>query len=168
MGEKTHAGSKTYLLGENPKPELVELFSNEKQVTDKTPPTFLTHAIDDKAVPVENSRQLVEALKSHNIPVGYLELPNGAGMCNQTDSSPMMAFITVRPFGNVDRMRRRRISLPRQSSSRKAVPYLRQYLAMEPKLITKKMISMTNSPFSGRLPSHDIQKYSLEGGPSGM
>ena len=77
MGELTHGGSKKNLLGPDPKPELVQLFSNEKQVTDKTPPTFLTHAIDDKAVPVENSRQLVEALKSHNIPVGYLELPNG-------------------------------------------------------------------------------------------
>ncbi|MFA7004597.1 MAG: right-handed parallel beta-helix repeat-containing protein [Verrucomicrobiia bacterium] len=77
MGELTHGGSKKNLLGPDPKPELVQLFSNEKQVTDKTPPTFLTHAIDDKAVPVENSRQLVEALKSHNIPVNYLELPNG-------------------------------------------------------------------------------------------
>ncbi len=77
MGELTHGGSKKSLLGPDPKPELVQLFSNEKQVTDKTPPMFLTHAIDDKAVPVENSRQLVEALKSRNIPVSYMELPFG-------------------------------------------------------------------------------------------
>ena len=50
MGAKTHGGSKTNLLGPDPKPELVELFSNEKQVTDRTPPTFLTHAKTDAVV----------------------------------------------------------------------------------------------------------------------
>ena len=77
MGEKTNGGSKTSLLGPDPKPELIELFSNEKQVTGKTPPTFLAHAKDDTAVPPENSRMFVEALKSHNVPAGYLELPCG-------------------------------------------------------------------------------------------
>ena len=35
MGEKTHGGSKANLLGRDPKPEMVDLFSNEKQVTDR-------------------------------------------------------------------------------------------------------------------------------------
>ena len=41
MGEKTHGGSKANLLGPNPTAENVALFSNEKQVTGQTPPTFL-------------------------------------------------------------------------------------------------------------------------------
>ena len=41
MGEKTHELSKTKLLGAKPQPELVQLFSNETQVTDQTPPAFL-------------------------------------------------------------------------------------------------------------------------------
>ncbi len=77
MGEKAHTGSKARLLGENPKLELIELFSNERQVTDQTPPTFLTHAKDDVGVPPENSRMMAAALKAHNIPVEYLELPSG-------------------------------------------------------------------------------------------
>jgi acetyl esterase/lipase len=77
MGEKTHAGSKTNLLGDKPKPELVELFSNEKQVTDKTPPAFLAHAKDDVGVPPENSRMFSAALKAHNVAAEYLELPSG-------------------------------------------------------------------------------------------
>jgi acetyl esterase/lipase len=77
LGIKTHGGSKTNLLGPDPKPELVELFSNEKQVTARTPPAFLTHATDDVAVPPENSRQFVAALKAHGVPVEYLELPSG-------------------------------------------------------------------------------------------
>ncbi len=77
MGEKTHAGSKKNLLGPEPKPADVELFSNERQVTDQTPPAFLAHAVNDKPVPPENSRQLYAALQQHHVPALYLELPDG-------------------------------------------------------------------------------------------
>jgi dipeptidyl aminopeptidase/acylaminoacyl peptidase len=77
MGEKTHELSKTKLLGANPKPELVRLFSNETQVTDQTPPAFLAHARDDTDVPPDNSRRFVAALRARHVPVEYLELPSG-------------------------------------------------------------------------------------------
>ena len=77
MGEKTHGGSRTNLLGSNPTPEMIELFSNEKQVTEKTPPIFLTHAVDDTPVPCENSKALYEALQNAGIASKYLELPSG-------------------------------------------------------------------------------------------
>ncbi|MHB8974125.1 MAG: alpha/beta hydrolase [Pirellulaceae bacterium] len=77
MGEQTHELSKTKLLGAHPKPELVQLFSNETQVTDQTPPAFLAHAQDDTDVPPDNSRRFVAALKAHHVPVEYLELPSG-------------------------------------------------------------------------------------------
>ncbi len=77
MGPKTHGGSKQNLLGRDPKPEQMDLFSNEKQVTDKTPPTFLAHAINDTVVVPENSREFYAALKAHNVPAEYLELPDG-------------------------------------------------------------------------------------------
>ncbi len=50
MGEKTHGGSKRNLLGETPDPALVELLSNEKQVSANTPPTFLFHTTEDTVV----------------------------------------------------------------------------------------------------------------------
>ena len=77
MGTKTHGGSKANLLGKDPKPDLVELFSNEKQVTARTPPTFLAHALDDGAVVPANSRDFYSALQAHNVPSEYLELPSG-------------------------------------------------------------------------------------------
>ena len=77
MGEKTHQGSKNNLLGKDPSPKQVELFSNEKQVTKQTPPMFLAHALDDKPVPPENSKMLYEALQAQKIPSKYLELPSG-------------------------------------------------------------------------------------------
>ncbi len=77
MGPTTHGGSKQNLLGPNPTPELIDRFSNEKQVTDRTPPTFLAHAKNDTVVIPENSRDLYAALKAHNVPAEYLELPDG-------------------------------------------------------------------------------------------
>ena len=77
MTGKGHSGSRDNLLGRDAKPELIDLFSNEKQVTAKTPPMFLTHALDDKVVPADNSKMLYEALKEHKIAAEYLELPSG-------------------------------------------------------------------------------------------
>lgn len=77
MGEPSHAGSRKNLLGPNPTAELLDLYSSEKQVTAQTPPTFLAHAKDDKLVSPENSRLFAAALKANNVPVEYLELPNG-------------------------------------------------------------------------------------------
>ena len=77
MGPGTHQGSKNNLLGRKAPPKLVELFSNEKQVTGQTPPAFLAHAVDDRPVPPENSRRFYAALKTKKVPAVYLELPNG-------------------------------------------------------------------------------------------
>ena len=77
MGEKTHLGSKQNLLGKDPSPKLVELYSNEKQVTDKTPPTFLAHAKDDGPVVPANSQMFYDALQAHKVPSQYLELASG-------------------------------------------------------------------------------------------
>jgi acetyl esterase/lipase len=77
MQDHGHSGSRTNLLGKTFDPKLVEHFSNENQVTDRTPPVFLAHALDDKPVPPENSRRLFEALKKKDIPAKYVELPSG-------------------------------------------------------------------------------------------
>jgi acetyl esterase/lipase len=77
LAEKGHQGSRNNLLGKDAKPELVALFSNEKQVTRETPPAFLAHAVDDTAVTPENSRMFLEALKAQGVEGKYLELPSG-------------------------------------------------------------------------------------------
>jgi acetyl esterase/lipase len=68
MGEYTHKGSKHNLLGENPSEDLVKGLSNELQVTRQTPPCFLWHTWEDKAVPVENTLQFAEALRKAEVP----------------------------------------------------------------------------------------------------
>ena len=77
MGEKRHSGSRDNLLGGDPKPDLIELFLNEKRVTEQTPPAFLAHALDDNVVVPENSKMFYEALRAKNVAAKYLELPSG-------------------------------------------------------------------------------------------
>ncbi len=63
----THGGSRKNLLGENPTKEIEELYSNELQVTTKTPPTFIVHASDDNVVPIQNSKKFYEALQDKKV-----------------------------------------------------------------------------------------------------
>jgi acetyl esterase/lipase len=73
----THQGSKENLLGPNPDPALVENLSNETQVTRETAPTLLVHAVDDDAVPIENSRLMLAALQKAGVPSALHEYPHG-------------------------------------------------------------------------------------------
>ena len=77
MGPKTHGGSRHNLLGKQPDPKLVEFYSSEKQVTSKTPPTFLFHTVEDNAVPIENSRMFKAACEKAGVPVELVEYQKG-------------------------------------------------------------------------------------------
>jgi acetyl esterase/lipase len=65
----THSDSRNNLLGKNPSTETVNLYSNELQVTNNTPPAYITHAADDKVVDVDNSVRYFEALRHNKVPV---------------------------------------------------------------------------------------------------
>jgi acetyl esterase/lipase len=62
FGPMAHVGSRENLIGKNPSADLLNLYSNEKQITANTPPTLLVQAEDDDAVPVENSLMFYDAL----------------------------------------------------------------------------------------------------------
>jgi len=69
MGQDiTHKGSQSNLLGDTPSADLLATLSTEKQVTSRTPPTFLFHTSEDTAVPAENSVQFYLALKKAGVP----------------------------------------------------------------------------------------------------
>ncbi len=91
LGEFTHQGSKKNLLGENPDPALVELLSNEKQVTKDTPPCFVWSTGEDKGVPVENSLQFVTALRKAGVAFDfhvYERGPHGIGLSQGKNGIP--------------------------------------------------------------------------------
>jgi acetyl esterase/lipase len=65
----THGGSKRNLLGDKPDAKLVELYSNEKQVTKETPPVFIFHTSADTSVVPENAVRFYLACKKAGVPV---------------------------------------------------------------------------------------------------
>lgn len=65
----THGGSRRNLLGDKPDEALVTSLCNDEQVTEKTPPTFLFHTDEDKAVLPENSILFYQALRKKKVPV---------------------------------------------------------------------------------------------------
>lgn len=72
-----HKGSRDALLGTSSDSTLVKYFSNELQVRKDTPPTFIVHASDDKAVPVENSIVFYQALIDKGISTEMHIYPEG-------------------------------------------------------------------------------------------
>jgi DUF1680 family protein/acetyl esterase/lipase len=64
----SHKGSFEKLLGKDPPDTLLRYFSNETQVTDRTPPAFLVQAQDDDGVSPENSIVFFRALRAHHVP----------------------------------------------------------------------------------------------------
>lgn len=81
MGPNTHGGSRKNLLGDTPSPELLELLSNEKQVTRETPPCFIWHTWEDSGVKVENSLDFAAALRKNGAPFDlHIYQKGGHGM----------------------------------------------------------------------------------------
>ena len=64
----THGGSRRNLLGNDPTPEQIADYSNEKQVTPETPPTFIFQTNEDTAVPAENAVRFYLALRQAKVP----------------------------------------------------------------------------------------------------
>jgi len=88
-----HKGSEENLIGKHPSTALVHRFSNEEQVTHKTPPSFLVQAADDDVVPVANSISFMEALVKNKVPAElhiYQNGGHGFGMHNKTTKDEWM------------------------------------------------------------------------------
>jgi acetyl esterase/lipase len=86
----THVGSQRNLLGADADKSLIEKFSNEKQVTPQTPPTFLIHTWEDKGVPAENSIAFYLALRKAKVPAEmhiFLKGPHGFGLGQKLDGA---------------------------------------------------------------------------------
>ena len=88
-----HKGSAEQIIGKTPSTEKIKEYSNELQVTNQTPPTFLVHASDDDAVPVQNSIVFYEALIQHKIPAElhiYQSGGHGFGMKQKNEKESWM------------------------------------------------------------------------------
>lgn len=65
----THKISRMNLIGPELTNDNILKYSNELQVTEQTPPTYLTSGMDDKTVDVKNSLYFAAALRQKYVPV---------------------------------------------------------------------------------------------------
>ena len=99
--------TKQTLLHENPSPELVDLLSCEKQVTDYTPPAFLWHTTEDDVAPPQHSQLFHDALKAAGVE-SELHLfaggPHGLGLAQEHPEASawpglLLQWLEARGFG---------------------------------------------------------------------
>lgn len=86
-----HKGSRRNLLGDAPDEKLMELLSNEKQVTKETPPTFLFHTNEDTGVPAENSVLFYLALRKAGVPAEMHIYERGRHGVGLAQKDPILA-----------------------------------------------------------------------------
>jgi acetyl esterase/lipase len=92
----THPMSRELLLGPNPAPSRVARRSAELHVGAQTPPMLLVHAIDDTAVPVSNSMNLLSAMRAAGRPVeAHLFQEGGHAFASGYPDSPTSSWIAV-------------------------------------------------------------------------
>ena len=75
-----------------------QAYSNEMQVRADTPPTFITSAVDDDVVKVQNTLVFIAALQQNHVPVGsffYATGGHGYGLDNPTSAVDWMAACLV-------------------------------------------------------------------------
>lgn len=72
-----HRYSREMLLGKSPTEELVIQLSTQNRVNMHTPPTWLLHADNDKAVPPKNSIVFYNSLKTFEIPAALTIFDHG-------------------------------------------------------------------------------------------
>lgn len=97
-GTFAHRGSFEKLLGEKANDALVEELSLEKQVTDKVPPVFMWHTIEDETVPLENSLMFAAALRKAGVHFEYHIFPHGGhGYALATKETAMKTGAEIDP-----------------------------------------------------------------------
>lgn len=88
----THLDSRKNLLGDQASQNIKDYFSAELQVDKDTPPTYITHAGDDKLVDIDNSIEFYEHLRHQQVPAELHIYPKGGhGFVLAQPSSEWMA-----------------------------------------------------------------------------
>jgi acetyl esterase/lipase len=86
-----HLGSKNNLLGKEADEKLIQSVSNELQVTEKTPPTFLFHTSEDSGVLPENSILFYMALRIAKVPAELHIYEKGKHGVGLAQSDPVLS-----------------------------------------------------------------------------
>jgi acetyl esterase/lipase len=147
-----HKGSRQNLLGENPPGQLIDLMSNEKQVTDQTPPAFLFHTGDDPVVPVENSLMFALALRKKKVPYElhvYEHGRHGVGLASNDpalNTWPGLLENWLRARGFVNQPRRVSEAAPAKYRNPELVRLIDELRVAPPEFAADSMIKLSAHP----------------------
>jgi acetyl esterase/lipase len=89
LGEFAHVDSRKSLLGEDASQEKISEYSMQNRVTEKTPPTILFHAQNDKTVPVMNSILYYKAMTKNKVKGSLFIFPEGEHRIGITNKSEL-------------------------------------------------------------------------------
>jgi hypothetical protein len=147
-----HKGSRRNLLGENPPAQLIDLMSNEKQVTDQTPPAFIFHTGDDPVVPVENSLMFALALRKKKVPYElhvYEHGRHGVGLASNDSALntwPGLLENWLRARGFVTQPRRVSEAAPAKYRNPELVRLIDELRVAPPEFAADSMIKLSPHP----------------------
>ncbi|HMB29168.1 MAG TPA: alpha/beta hydrolase [Blastocatellia bacterium] len=147
-----HKGSRQNLLGENPPGQLINLMSNEKQVTDQTPPTFIFHTGDDPVVPVENSLMFALALRKKKVLYElhvYEHGRHGVGLASDDPvlkTWPRLLENWLRARGFVNQSQRISDAPPAKNRNPELVRLIDELRAAPPEFAADSMIKLSPHP----------------------
>lgn len=102
-----HGGSVRNLLGSEPSQELLDRNNTASRVTSRTPPIFLVHSADDRAVPLRNGTDFAAACAEKGVPVTchiYAKGGHGYGLGRTGESQKWPARLEdwMRSYGWMD------------------------------------------------------------------
>jgi len=147
-----HKGSRRNLLGENPSQQLIDLMSNEKQVTERTPPTFFFHTEDDAGVPVENSLMFAAALREKKVQYElhvYEHGRHGVGLAPNDpalNTWPKLLENWLRAKGFVNQPQRVSESTPVKNRSAEIVRLIDELRVAPPEFAASSMTAIVGHP----------------------
>ena len=127
--EYTHKGSRGNLLGDNPDSKLVESLSNETQVSQQTPPTFLFHTNADTGVPAENSVAFYLALRKAGVPAEMHIYEQGRHGVGLAPSDPVLSTWSGRL---ADWLKRRELTQAAETFVPDNEGFIRNWLVLAP------------------------------------
>ena len=88
MGKYAHPGSKKNFIGADSTKQKIEAYSGELNVSAYTPPTFITHALNDSTVNVKNSILFYDALLDKKIKSSSIHIFPQGGHGIRLDDNP--------------------------------------------------------------------------------
>src|SRR5262249_17927763 len=147
--------------------QMIDLMSSEKQVTEKTPTTFLFHTEDDAGVPVENSLMFAAALRQKKVPYELHVFEHGRHGVGLAPNDPVLSAWPkllenwLRTKGFLKQPQRVSEAAPVKPRDTELVKLIDELRVTPPEFGASRMIRSLSSPTSSRTITANVSIQSV-------